>query len=93
MPGQRREGRSSAQARGGKEGVTPGNTPFRSAAKACEILRENVGLQFLSLRHYAEILSNTRVFALLRASALKWQIVSFSVSLRHFFIDNYSELM
>ncbi len=32
--------------------MNPGNTPFRrSAAKRREILRENVGFQFLSLRH------------------------------------------
>ena len=48
--------------------MTPGSSPFRrSAAKRREILRENVSFQFLSLRHHAEILYNTLLFAPLPA--------------------------
>jgi hypothetical protein len=49
-----------------KKRVQPLRT--RTSAKAREILRENVGPRFLSLRHYAESRCNARGFAPIRVA-------------------------
>jgi hypothetical protein len=73
------------------------STFYRGAAQPSEILRENVSFQFLSLRHCAEILSNTPLFARLpddtRSGRLRGPKVSHTVTDRHIFVDSQIALI